>query len=292
MHFVIFIADSHVDMFMDIVHMFIAGMQAQSSSNTFEFYPHCSCRHDNPHNNNCTKSIPADFNTDTRRFVTFGGGLTRHTIPDNSIINIFDWWEWERQHYIDYSPRCILYTYSQRDLKLAKELIPNARIFMFDFCYSPALDGYQDMPKQLDASFYGGHSDRRVQIVNAIRANGVNVHYTPGGWCYGQQRTDLLNKSKVVLAIFSGGCGFNHTIGSRIFPAISHGAFVVAEQSTDEDVNQTLQPYCIVCPAADMPSVVKYWSTHDEEREALRAQFHQRFKDHIPTFDCSWMTQE
>ena len=273
-------------MFVDMMYMFIAAVKRLSKTedaHTFEIKLGAVSN---------SIHLPADYNDNTKRLVVFGANFAQHAIPDNSVLVVFDCYDFMHSVYQRYSPHNIIYTYSQRDVQLAKADLEkkgmfDSRIYFFDCCYAPEHDGYiSNTQKLFDACFYGGGSDRRFQVLHSIRSEGLRVHY--GGNYDGQRRKDLLNSSKMMLAIYSGGAGFANSSCSRIFPAISNGTFVVAELSTDEQVNETLRPFCVLCTVEEMPSVVKYWSTHDEEREALRAQFHQRLKEYIPTkFDLS-----
>jgi hypothetical protein len=283
MHFLIYIFDNNVGMFMDMVYMLTEAIKQHSTSHTHEVKV-CSCVHHGKYN--CTKHLQDDFNNDKQRLIVIGTGLSYHTIPKNSVITIFDCWDVMKERLMPLLPHHHICTYSQKDVDIMKQLNNKARVSYFEFGYATEHDKYRQQQKQIDACFIGCWSQRRQNILSDIQNHQVNVYYPNNqGDLYDDKREFVYNVSKVVLSIYRDEMLFGHTYASRIIPAVSNGAFVIAERSTSKEVNDFIGQFCLICDIEKLAETVKYYCTNDEARESLRAHYHQQIKEHLPKVD-------
>lgn len=282
MHFLIYILDNNVGIFMDMIYMFVEAMKQDDKQHTYEIK---NCPRGCTLESNCSSHLPANFNDDKQRLVIFGTDLGRHNIPNNSIICTFDCWAVMKTRLDPLLANNVVMTYSDKDIQDVKQAHSNARIYKFGFGYSSHHDMYQPMNKQFDACLLGCWSQRRQNVCQEIGKQNVRIVFPHNQSFYNEARAQLYNSCKIVLAIYNSDMLMEQTSASRIIPAVCNGAFVIAEKSTDPSVNDFLQPFCVLCTKEEMPNIVKYFTTQDAEREQLRAQFYQQMKQCFPKID-------
>lgn len=98
--------------------------------------------------------------------------------------------------------------------------------------------------KKWDCLFYGAINGRRKHIFNQLEAKGLRV-YGADGLTRGEMES-LITDSWIVLSIHYND--FRTNDGARIWPALSRGALVVAEECDEPEYNAWISQYCKVVP--------------------------------------------
>jgi hypothetical protein len=135
--------------------------------------------------------------------------------------------------YYDLATRHQIWDYSLRNLEKWRAMNCVLPPLHVEMGYVPELRRIQALPSQLqdiDVLFYGSANDRRKRIVEQLRNAGVNVHAVYG--VYGQQRDQLIARSKVVLNIHYWESKLFEVV--RISYLLANSKAVVSESSADE----------------------------------------------------------
>lgn len=235
-------------------------------------------------------------NDETTQCFFFGTKLTHPIvrIPDGSYLMDFDHAHWMHERFRpDIVERNHIITFSSHMIHDFRNMFgSHISIGLFRFGYTRYLDyGYQINPTyEYDVCFLGTVSDRRANVLDELQQKyrcfvHSHIEYTPGnattklGHIYrGQERAKLYQTSKIVLSIAFTDEYLQNTNASRIFPAVSTGAFVISERSLDEEQNVDADKICINVPLSQLGSTIAYYLHHHEERERLRQQFYEKVK--------------
>ena len=92
------------------------------------------------------------------------------------------------------------------------------------------------------------------------------------------ERAEIYKKSKIVLSIAFDDRYSECSNASRIFPAVSTKAFVVAERSKDDDQNRILDKICVNVPTEKLLHTIDTFLSFDCVRECVRQQFYNNIK--------------
>lgn len=115
-------------------------------------------------------------------------------------------------------------------------------------------DGLYRIPKveeDIDVLFYGSLNQRRIDILNGLKAAGLNVVHSFGA--YGKERDALIARAKIVLNVHYYESGIFEWV--RVFYLLANRKAVVSEESTltafDKGVDHVVQfaPYAGVVDA-------------------------------------------
>lgn len=225
-------------------------------------------------------------------------------IPRGSYLMDFDHAHWIRERYnASLLSHNRIITFSSHMMKDFRAMFGNGiDIGLFRFGYSKYLDyGYRNNTSyDYDICFLGTLSDRRRRVLEPLQQKYrcfVHSHilFTPGGMTTqfthlyrDHKRAELYQRSKIVLSIAFTDEYQQNTNASRIFPAVSTGAFVIAERSLDEEQNQDVDKICVNIPLEAFETTIEHYLSHDEEREHER----QRFYETIQTMQCDFPFHE
>lgn len=210
--------------------------------------------------------------------IFFGTRCHQFKIPKNSIITNYD--NDSVIHQIiteDLARDNIILNYSEFCNEKLKQLYKfPLRLGLCYYGYSSRHDNYKFVPKEYDLCYFGSGEMRRQQILNVL-ATKYKCCFGHGFWA--EQRTDIFNKSKIVLSIYSSDYITKFTYGSRIFPAVSNGSLVIAERCKDEKVAVELDKICINVDYNSLIPTIDYFLQHPELCATLAKQFHENVKN-------------
>jgi SAM-dependent methyltransferase len=135
---------------------------------------------------------------------------------------------WINRAYLDLLKRYSVWDYSQRNVELLKqsgvqdiEYVPVG--------WMPQLTRIAAAVPDIDVLFYGSTNERRLRILNELKARNVRVEHVFG--VYGKERDALIARSKIVLNL--------HYYESKIFEIarvsylLANGVCVVSENGLD-----------------------------------------------------------
>lgn len=223
-------------------------------------------------------------------------------VPPGSILMDFDHLDWidKRldQNLIDHNK---IVTYSTSNANYIKEKYDKPRISFFKFGYSKYLDyGYTHNPTyEYDICFLGTIlGGRREPIINILKERykcyiheHIIFHETNRNMTdmrdiiTGENRAKLYAKSKIVLSIAFTDEYLMNSNASRIFPAVSTGAFVISERCLDESQNESVDKICVNVPLNYLFEVIDYYVHHDDKREKKRWEYYNNVKQLQPSFE-------
>jgi len=140
--------------------------------------------------------------------------------------------------------------------------------------YDPSHGHDMGLPRDIDVLFLGGlEIPRRKRLIKRLRRSGVNL-LAMGSWTdpahWGENRTRLLNRTKILLNIqrYPGELS-----GLRLILGMVNKALVISEPMYNP------APYVpgkhfISATIEEMPEIINYYLTHDDEREHLVNEGH------------------
>jgi len=183
--------------------------------------------------------------------------------------------------------------YSDKVIQHIKSKFPFINISKFRFCYSEFLDintlrcseyygkkftKYSEADKQYDVTFLMGNYvyPRRNKIINILIACGLNVYHD--NHTHRQDRMEIYSKSKIILSIYSKKENLEYSSGSRIFPAVSSGCFVISEKCINKEENEILESICINVPYESIVTTVLYYLKNYTERIDKNTKFYDNIK--------------
>lgn len=231
--------------------------------------------------------------------LVFLGTMYAHpsiVVPKGSILMDFDHTHWIHDRW---KPSLLdgnrVVTFSRLLNEKLRKMSPMTDFRLFKFGYASQHDyGYSYlMEYEYDICFLGTIYERRKKILDMFRNkykcffhNHIYVceassTHKVGNVLRGRERANIYKRSKVVLSIAFNDDYLECSNASRIYPAVSSGAFVVSERCRDESQNRELDKICVNVPLEEMFKQVERYVRNDEERERLRYQHHSNVKKMI-----------
>lgn len=136
-------------------------------------------------------------------------------------------------------------------------------------------DGHDlGLSRDIDAFFLGDLTiPRRRRMIKHLRRNGINL-LAMGDWfdpaCWGENRTRLLNRTKIFLNLqrYPGDLASLHLI-----LGMANKALVISEPIYHPAPFIPGQHY-LSATIAEMPAVIRYYLTHEDEREGIAKEGH------------------
>jgi hypothetical protein len=223
-------------------------------------------------------------NTSEIRYVFLGTNYRYYTIPTNSIVSNFD----NHSHLFeilseDIIRTCEIWDYSSKNIRLMKEVYPECRCHLVELGYSELLDfgiKNKEDDKDIDVLMLGVETPRRVNILDELRGRGLNVLSVNGKT--GEDRADLIGRTKVVISIY-GDENYTECISSsRFAPVLSSGGFIVAENCSDDTQNTKWSEFMICVGYDEIVETVHKYIISSCKRSLLCEEFYNRFKCNVP----------
>jgi hypothetical protein len=148
--------------------------------------------------------------------------------------------------------------------------------------YDPSRGHDMGLSRDIEVLFLGTlEVPRRRRIIKRLRRRGVNLlamgnRFDPA--CWGENRTRLLNRTKIFLNIsrFVG-----ELPDTRLILGMANKALVISEPIYNPAPYVPGKHY-ISAPIEEMPQVISYYLTHDDERAYIANEGH-RFVTHEVT---------
>lgn len=207
-----------------------------------------------------------------RTAIVFGANLATHPaeIPPHAIIFNLEQIDasssWLREPYLTLLRTHQVWDYSARNVEALRER-GVTDVHHVPVGWARELERVAEAPKDLDVLFYGSLNPRRQQIIDQLRAAGVNVTAVFG--VYGPQRDALIARARVVLNV--------HFYESKIFEAIrvsyllGNGATVLSEDGGDP-IEAEFQGAVAFAPYDGLVARCLELLADDAEREAYGAR--------------------
>lgn len=137
------------------------------------------------------------------------------------------------------------------------------------FGYYHAHGNYMGLKRDIDVFFLGTLDiPRRRRNIKRLRRNGIDI-LKMGSWsdpaCYGENRTRLLNRTKIFLNIqrYPGLLS-----GVRLILGMANKALVISEPMYRSDPYISGRHY-ISATIDEMPRIINYYLTHNEEYKQI-----------------------
>lgn len=148
-------------------------------------------------------------------------------------------------HYLKAMARFPVWDYSKRNALFLSSRLRNKRITHVPFGYVNEMTHIKtDVPKDIDVLFYGGMTDRRRRILEALARKGVEVAVLEN--IFGSQRDDFISRSKLVLNIHFYRPAILEVI--RLGYLLANRKVVVSECNADTEMHEGLEDACFFAP--------------------------------------------
>lgn len=135
--------------------------------------------------------------------------------------------------------------------------------------YEPSCGQDLDLPRDIDVLFLGAQDvPRRNRLLQRLRKNGVRIHavgsYVNQG-CWGKDRTELLNRTKILLNLSRTPGEFPDL---RLIMGMANKALVISEPIFRPDPFVPGQHF-ISASIEEIPEKIRYYLAHDEMRASI-----------------------
>lgn len=273
MHYKIIVLDSSYNMYIDMVYMLTHFFDTQKNI-TYSI---------DKYNSNY-------INDSENQCIFFGTEYYKYHIPKGSIITEFDCIDVVKNRLnLLLAKNNTIWVYSKLVKNFINRIYPKTATYMFYYGYSKILDYGNQNNKDIDICFIGSlYPERRQKIFNHIRERFKDRNIFIGGYnpyLALEARGEVYKRSKIILSIYSEEKLFDYTYGSRIFPAVSTGGFVIAEKCNDEEQHSILEQICINTEPEKLLDTIEYYLTNETEREDLRKKFYANVKNIVAKID-------
>ncbi len=140
--------------------------------------------------------------------------------------------------------------------------------------YEPLCGQDLDLPRDIDVLFLGAQDvPRRNRLLQRLRKNGVRIHavgsYANQG-CWGKDRTELLNRTKILLNLSRTPGEFPDL---RLILGMANKALVISEPIFRPDPFVPGQHF-ISASIEEIPEKIRYYLAHDEMRASISERAH------------------
>src|SRR6202158_4555961 len=153
------------------------------------------------------------------------------------------------------------------------------------FAYEPSYGRDLGLSRDIDVLFLGALDiPRRRRIIRRLRRAGTNL-VVMGSWsdpsCWGDSRTRLLNRTKILLnlARYPG-----ELAGQRLALGMANKALVISEPIYSPAPYVAGKHY-VSASVEELPQAITYYLTHDAERERIVAEAHRFFTEEMTATD-------
>jgi hypothetical protein len=188
----------------------------------------------------------------------------------------------------------LVFDYSNKNVFLLRKMgVPN--VFYTPISYTPNMTEYDDTKvavadKDIDILFFGSLNKRRSFILEELKQKGYSVYVADGG-VWGDDRTALLKRSKIVLNIhFYSSDAILETV--RLGGLFANTCFVISESGNCTALNKLFQKGCIFVNYNDMVAQCeKYLGNATdiaEKRLKIARAGHEAFKTLIWNFPINF----
>ena len=135
--------------------------------------------------------------------------------------------------------------------------------------YHPALERIRSAPNQdIDVLFYGSSSERRVRLIDQLKATGMNVKAMFG--VYGPERDALIARSRIVLNMHNFATQIFEIV--RVFYLLINRKAVVSEVGPDTAIDPEYRSGIAGVPYDEIPNACLRLLENDADRRELEAR--------------------
>lgn len=140
--------------------------------------------------------------------------------------------------------------------------------------YEPSCGHDVGLPRDIDVLFLGVQDvPRRNRLLRSLRKKGIRIHAV-GSYvdpsCWGEHRTELLNRTKILLNLARTPGEFPDL---RLILGMANKALVISEPIYRPDPFVPGRHF-ISATIDEMPEKIRYYLAHDEERASISERAH------------------
>ncbi|MFK8068106.1 MAG: glycosyltransferase [Gammaproteobacteria bacterium] len=213
--------------------------------------------------------------------IVIGANLLKESdmqlIPEASVIynfeQITDNSEWMTSGLYDLFQRFRVWDYSKKNITALKEK-GFTRVTHMPVGYAPSLTRIPKADVQdIDVLFYGSTNERRLEILNQLKAAGLKVEILYG--VYGAERDEYIARSKIIVNIHYYDCNVFEQV--RVSYLLANKKAVVCECSETTDVDTELKDAIALVPYENIVEKCIELIKSDQTRVALEENGFARF---------------
>lgn len=176
-------------------------------------------------------------------------------LPANSIIYNTEQVGsiWMNEDYLKALRRFRVWDYSAYNMKLLEKTYGITNTTFAPIGYCPILEKIKHVPeeeKDIDVFMYGSVNERRLKIVDALRARGLKTMLVYDA--FGETRDNLIARSRIILNVHYYPTAVMETI--RLSYLLNNKCFVVTESSRDWEY---CEPYFFTMVTSDYNWIVE-----------------------------------
>ena len=190
-------------------------------------------------------------------------------IPQNAILynfeQVYNGSPWLTEDYLDLLRAHDVWDYSPENVRRLTALGVK-RLKLCRVGYEPELSdlGVPDPAfKDIDVLLYGLANERRLHIINTLKARGWNAILATN--VYGRERNALIKRSRIVINVHYYSAHIFEIV--RVSYLLANRRFVVSETGIDSDLEQ---PFNEAVAFADYDNLVEICHRHLEDENARR----------------------
>jgi hypothetical protein len=196
-------------------------------------------------------------------------------MPAGSIVfnleqvedRLFDWAPKLKHFLMNYE----VWDYSRQNVERLKDLVP--RIHYLPVGWEPELTRIERAPIQdIDVLFYGAPTERRMAIIEGLRARKVNAQFVFG--VYGAERDALIARSKIVLNLHHTEAQVFEIV--RVSYLLANKKAVVSELSRESDIEPDLRDAIVGVHYDKIIDACRSLIANKAKRRALETQGYKR----------------
>lgn len=230
-------------------------------------------------------SLTSDYNPDVTWNILFGGNQYAHSHPDvllpNNVILV------NMEQLSHHNPWCSpsylnllrnathVWDYNTLNRRWIECNLRIPSVQMIHIGYHPSLLIFNQYErKDIDVLFFGGLSQRRLDIIEKIRSTGLNVVARHNLW--GLERADMIARSKIILNIhYEEDTTIFESV--RVLPLITSRCCVVSETSVDDQDYSDMHDMYIRAPPDQLHHIIQRYV----ENPSLLEQIRENIRSHI-----------
>ena len=203
------------------------------------------------------------------------------SLPDNIIIyNLEQLVEGSKGLYPAYLKACsrfAVWDYSKENINRFAEHYGITGVSHVPFGYCPEMTRIDpDYPKDIDVLLYGALNERRVALINRLRAAGVNAMGFEG--VFGVDRDILIARAKIVLNAHYYVPGIQEII--RLGYLWANRKCVVCECNADTEIHEGFENACIYAPYEQLEEKILHLLQQPRAIAAMEKAAFLQFSEH------------
>lgn len=169
--------------------------------------------------------------------------------------------------YLYQAEKFIIWDYSEHNISAWLKLYPMARVCHVKIGYAPVITKINLSVRQdIDVLIYGAPTPNRLEVFKSIASQGLKTVFFVG--LYGDDRDELIAKSKVVLNLHHSGYDRIFEI-VRVSYLLANSKAVISEISDETVLEAGISNFVLFSPVSDIPKLCKLLVSDETMRKNL-----------------------